>query len=130
MKFCSKCGKELLDEAVFCLGCGSEIKITESETESIIKAEEKYLNEYVWSQGYVSGIQSDKFWLYADEERDLNKYSHLVCFFNKSNKDLIKSISSLKNGDKIKVYGKIIKIEDSYPTDNLHMQIDKIEVIV
>ena len=97
---------------------------------NIIKAEEKYLNEYVCSQGYVSGIKSDKFWLYADEEQDLNKYSHFVCFFDKSNKDLIKSILSLKNGDKIKVYGKIIKIEDSYPTDNLHMQLDKIEVII
>ena len=24
MKFCSKCGKELLDEAVFCPGCGCQ----------------------------------------------------------------------------------------------------------
>ena len=26
MKFCSKCGKELLDEAVICPGCGCEVK--------------------------------------------------------------------------------------------------------
>ena len=25
MKFCSKCGKELLDDAVFCSGCGSAV---------------------------------------------------------------------------------------------------------
>ena len=26
MKFCEKCGKEILDEAVVCPGCGCEIK--------------------------------------------------------------------------------------------------------
>ena len=26
MKFCSKCGKELADEAVICVGCGCEVQ--------------------------------------------------------------------------------------------------------
>lgn len=30
MKFCSKCGKELMDEAVICIGCGCAVEITQS----------------------------------------------------------------------------------------------------
>lgn len=96
-------------------------------SDNVVLAEQSYLDEYVFCQGYVSGIQSDKFWLYCDKEMDLNKYSHLVCFFDKSDKELTSSIAALSKGDKLIVYGKIIKIEDSYPTDNLHIQIDRVE---
>ena len=99
----------------------------ENYSDNIVLAEQTYLDEYVFCQGYVSGIQSDKFWLYCDKEMDLSKYSHLVCFFHKSDKELTSAVAALKKGDEVIIYGKVIKIEDSYPTDNLHMQIDRIE---
>ena len=35
MKFCSKCGKELLDEAVICPGCGCSVATPEA-TEAVV----------------------------------------------------------------------------------------------
>lgn len=36
MKYCSKCGKELFDDAVICVGCGCEIKaIRKSSAKSV-----------------------------------------------------------------------------------------------
>ena len=36
MKFCQKCGKEIMDEAVICPGCGCSIK-AESKTTTVVE---------------------------------------------------------------------------------------------
>ena len=41
MKFCSKCGKELLDEAVVCPNCGCSTGETKSKTKQV--TDEDYL---------------------------------------------------------------------------------------
>lgn len=101
----------------------------ETYTENNLKAEKDFLNEYVFVEGYNTGIKSDKFWLYADKECDTFKYSHAVCFFDSKDTSLTDVLQNVSMGDKIRVYGKIIKIEDSYPTDNIHLQVTKVEVI-
>lgn len=98
-------------------------------TENNLKAEKEFLEEYVFVEGYNTGIKSDKFWLYADAECDLSKYSHAVCFFNNKDSQVTDVLQNVSKGDKIRVYGKIIKVEDSYPTDNIHLQVTKVEVI-
>lgn len=101
----------------------------ETYSENILKAENEFLGEYVFVEGYNTGIKSDRFWLYADKECDLSKYTHAVCFFDNKDSNLTDVLQNVSKGDKIKVYGKIIKIEDSYPTDNIHLQVTKVEVI-
>lgn len=34
MKFCSKCGKELCDEAIICTGCGCSVEGTQGESDN------------------------------------------------------------------------------------------------
>ncbi len=119
------------------LSCSSEIEYKyfdlydfgKKYTENNLKAEKEFLNEYVYLEGYTSGIKSDKFWLYADIDRLLYEYSHAVCFFDNKNSDLTDVLQNVSEGDKIRVYGKIIKIEDSYPTDNIHLKVIKVEII-
>ena len=57
------------------------------------------------------------------------EFSHLNCFFDKSDSDLVSQIAQLKQGDKIKVYGKITKVNDDYPTKDLDIHLDKIEFL-
>lgn len=40
MKYCSKCGKELLDEAVICIGCGCSIAPIVTEGNAFVSEEE------------------------------------------------------------------------------------------
>lgn len=40
MKYCSKCGKELLDEAVICVGCGCPVEVITKTKEESISAED------------------------------------------------------------------------------------------
>lgn len=40
MKYCSKCGKELLDEAVICIGCGCSIAPIVTEGKAFVSEEE------------------------------------------------------------------------------------------
>ena len=42
--FCLKCGKELPDEAVFCLYCGQKITVKDSEQSSVLITAEKQVN--------------------------------------------------------------------------------------
>ena len=42
--FCLKCGKELPDEAVFCLYCGQKITVKNSEQSSVLITAEKQVN--------------------------------------------------------------------------------------
>ena len=41
MKYCTHCGKELLDEAVICPGCGCRVEDTEPKKESFIEEDDK-----------------------------------------------------------------------------------------
>lgn len=43
MKYCSKCGKELVDEAIVCTGCGCSVQY---ENRSINKEVKKHSNNY------------------------------------------------------------------------------------
>lgn len=51
MKYCSKCGKELFDEAVICVGCGCPVgntavnNVVESKPKQEVYTESKYLEE-------------------------------------------------------------------------------------
>ncbi len=43
MKFCEKCGKELLDEAVICPGCGCEVTLKQKSIETqVVPKQAKY----------------------------------------------------------------------------------------
>lgn len=98
-------------------------------TGNILKAEKDFLNKYIYVEGYNTGIKSEKFWLYADKECDTTKYSHAVCFFDNKDSSITEVLQNVSSGDKIKVYGTIIKIEDSYPNDNIHLQVTKVEIV-
>lgn len=47
MKFCQKCGKELLDEAVICVGCGcvveNKVIINEQKTSTFLKNRKQWI---------------------------------------------------------------------------------------
>lgn len=47
MKFCEKCGKELLDDAVVCMGCGCAVGTTEAPVQGSAEALSAERNENV-----------------------------------------------------------------------------------
>ena len=51
MKYCSKCGKELMDEAVICPSCGCSVA-------SLSNNKYEHTNEYVKIQEYESKVNT------------------------------------------------------------------------
>ena len=52
MKYCSKCGEEILDEAVICVHCGCQVDGLNS-TQNTIKEETKDLWKIAWIFAYI-----------------------------------------------------------------------------
>ncbi len=54
MKYCEKCGKELFDEAVLCVGCGCPVG--NGAYKNYNKPKDTSLDQYVWDAGTTNVI--------------------------------------------------------------------------
>ena len=62
MKFCSKCGKELLDEAVICPNCGCEVKGVNMNATASVAVESKKKTQVSLILGIIGIVFA---WLFA-----------------------------------------------------------------
>ncbi|MDE5618863.1 MAG: zinc-ribbon domain-containing protein, partial [Clostridia bacterium] len=63
MKYCQHCGKELLDDALICIGCGRVVQAQTSVELSIEKEKQEHESEGVLQQAQNTVVSKDNKWV-------------------------------------------------------------------
>ena len=73
MSFCSKCGNELAEGAVFCTACGAAVEIAEPQKVEVV---EQVLQSQICPEEPVNAADNSE--LYAEEKECLDNYYKLL----------------------------------------------------
>ena len=75
MSFCSKCGNELAEGAVFCTACGAAVEIAEPQKVEVAEVEQ-VLQSQICPEEPVNAADNSE--LYAEEKECLDNYYKLL----------------------------------------------------